>query len=154
MSEYHGHKTLIDGSHVPLSKDEAEGLWKSVENARAKRNEAMPTTRDALRALIDAEERMRELGWWLGGGLRVRKGDECAVTQQGSTGMWRGRIDDEGKYVHFGDCVSSPQKCFLKPLADLTADERAWMEECDKREAEAMSAMMDRYAAMYSEPTP
>jgi hypothetical protein len=154
MSEYHGHKTLTDGSHVPLSKDEAEALWKSVEDARDKRNAAMPTARDALSALIDAETRLRDLGWSLGGGLRVRRGDECAVTQMGSTGMWRGRVDDEGKYVHFGDSVASPRKCFLKPLADLTPDERSWMEECDKREAEAMSAMMDRYAAMYSEPTP
>lgn len=154
MSEYHGHKTLIDGSHVPLSKEEAEALWAAVEDERTKRNAAMPTAKDALSALIDAETRLRDLGWSRGGGLRVRTGDECAVSEMGSTGMWRGRLDDEGKYVHYGDCVSSRQKCFLKPLADLTPDERAWMEECDKREAEAYSAMLDRYAAMYSEPTP
>lgn len=151
MSAYHGHKTLIDGSHVPLTKDEAEGLWKMVEEMRAKRAETMPTAEDALSQLIAAKERLNELGWWEGG-LRVRAGDECAVAQTGSTGMWKGWVDEERKYVHHGDSVNSPRDVWLKPLAELTVDERAHMDACDKNEAEAYAAEMGRYAAM--EPTP
>lgn len=148
---YHGHKTLADGSHVPLTKDEADAIRKAVEEAAARRAQEMPTAQDALRVMIAARQRLQELGWWEGGGLRIKPGDECAVAQTGSTGMWRGRIDAERKYVHYGDSVSYPRKCWLKPLADLTDDERAWMDECDRREAEAYTVMLDRYAALERE---
>lgn len=147
MSDYHGHKTLIDGTCVPLTKDEANAIFKAEEAAKEMRAGDMPTARDTLAAMIRAEARLRDLGWWQGGGLRVKRGDECAVAQTGSTGIWRGRIDSEGKYVLFGDSVALPRNCWLKPLADLTDDERAWMDQCDKREAEAYAAMLDRYAA-------
>ena len=143
---FHGHKTLLDGSRVALTEGEAEALWNAVEEAIAKRAQEIPTAQDALRVMIAAKQRMQELGWWQGGGLRVKRGDECAVAETGSTGIWRGRVDPEGKYVHYGDCVSDPRKCWLKPLTDLTDDERTWMEECDRREAEAYGAMLDRLA--------
>lgn len=150
---YYGHKTLIDGSHVPLSRDEADALWQRVEEAKAKRAEEMPTAQDALRVLIAAQERMKELGWWQGGGLRVKPGDDCAVAETGSTGMWRGHLDKDRQYVHYCDCVSDPRKCWLKPLDELTADERAHVETCDRNEAEAYEAMLDRYAALPPEDT-
>ncbi len=142
--DYHGHMTMTDGSHVPLSKEDAAALWKSAEDAKEARAVAMPTAEDALRALIDAEERMRELGWWKGGGLRVRRGDECAVAETGSTGMWRGHVDAEGKYVHYADSVTSPRTAWLKPLADLTPAELEHMQSCDRNEAAAYTAMLDR----------
>jgi hypothetical protein len=144
---YYGHRTMIDGTHVPLTADEADAIWKAVEEADAKRAKDMPTAQDALRVMIAARQRLQELGWWEGGGLHVKRGDECAVAETGSTGMWRGRLDAEGKYVHYGDCVSDPRKCWLKPLSDLSEGERAWMDECDWQEAEAYSAMLDRYAS-------
>lgn len=146
IGKIHGHMTMADGSRVPLSEDQAASLWKMAEDAKARRAEDMPTAQDALRALIRAHERMRDLGWRLGGGLRVKRGEECAVAETGSTGIWRGRLDREGLYVQYGDSVSSPRKCWLKPLLDLTDDERVWMEECDRRGAEAYSAMIDRLA--------
>lgn len=146
-ADCHGHKTLADGSHVALSKEEAAAIWKAVQEARAKRAQEMPTAQDALRVMIAARQRMQELGWWEGGGLRVRRGDECAVAETGSTGMWRGRLDAERKYVLYGDSVSDPRKCWLKPLADLTDDERAYMDECERHEAEAYAAMFNRLAA-------
>lgn len=146
MTEFHGHKTMADGSRVPLTGEEAEAIWKAVETARARRDAAMPTAKDALEAISAAHSRMNDLGWWLGVGLRVRRGDECAVAQSGSTGMWRGRVDAEGKWVHFGDGVSDPRKCWLKPISDLTPEELAWMTECNQREAEAYSAMINRLA--------
>lgn len=147
MADYHGHKTLIDGTHVPLTKDEADSFVQAIEEADAKRAEDMPTARDALAALIRAEQRLKDLGWWKGGGLRVKPGDECAIAETGSTGIWSGRLDSEREYVHYGDYVSSPQKLWLKPIPELTDDERAWMQECNQREAEAYTAMMDRLAA-------
>ena len=151
MSEFHGHKTLIDGTCVPLTKDEASAIFKAAEAAQKMRADDMPTAQDALATMIRAEERLHDLGWWRGGGLRVNRGEECAVAQTGSTGIWRGRLDSESKYVHFGDSVASPRNCWLKPLADLTDGEREWMDQCDMREAEAYAAMLDRYAAGGSE---
>jgi hypothetical protein len=144
MAGYHGRKTLIDGSHVPLTSEEAEALWKSVEAAKQKRAETMPRVQDALSAMLDAKQRMQELGWWQGGGLRVRRGDQCAVAEFGSTGIWSGWVDDEGKYVHYCDSVTDKRRAWLKPLAELTDDERARMKECDEREALAFRAELDR----------
>lgn len=144
MIKYHGHKTFADGHHEPLTKGEVEALWQSVEEAQAKRAATMPTARDAFSAMVDARSRLHELGWWEGGGMRVRRGDECAVAETGSTGMWSGRVDADGEYVHFGGYVRKPRDCWLKPLADLTDAERAWMEECDRREAEAYRSWLDR----------
>ena len=143
---YYGHKTMADGSHVPLTKDEADALLDDLAAAQSKRAADIPSVRDALSALIAAEERLRELGWWRGGGLRVRRGDECAVIQQGSTGMWRGHYEADGQYVLFADSVCGPRECWMKPLGELTADERAWMEECDKHEAEAQEVLLRRLA--------
>ena len=148
MSGYHGHKTLVDGSHVPLTEDEAKMLWEAAEAARAKRTADMPSAQDALSQMITAKQRLNELGWWQGGGLRVRPGDECAVAESGSTGMWRGWVDADGKYVQYGDSVTDRRKAWLKPLADLTDDERRHMEECDKREAQSHEAEVGRYAAL------
>jgi len=144
MTEYHGHKTMADGTTVPLTKQEAKTIWEGAQAAREKLVRDMPTAKDALTSINAAHSRMNELGWWLGGGLHVRRGDECAIAQSGSTGIWRGRVDAEGRYVHFGDCAASPQKCWLKPISDLTPEELSWMNECDQREAEAYSAMLDR----------
>lgn len=144
MSEIHGSATLADGTRVALTPEDAKAIWQHAEKSQAKRAEMMPTAEDALRALIQAEQRLRELGWWRGGGLCVRRGDDCAVAEQGSTGIWKGWLDADGKFVHFGDCVANPQKTFLKPLADLTEAERQHMDQCDRREAEAFSAMLGR----------
>lgn len=140
-----GHKTMIDGSHEPLRRAEAEAIWKQVEERQAKRAADMPTVEVVLSIMLEAKQRMNELGWWQGLGLRLRPGDQCAVAEFGSTGIWSGWIDDDGKYVHYCDCVTDPRKAWLKPLAYLSEDERAHMQACDKREAEA-------YAAQFATP--
>src|SRR5690606_10742710 len=122
-------------------------IMQAVEEADAKRAQDMPTARDALSTLIRAEQRMKDLGWWKGGGLRVKPGDECAVAETGSTGMLSGRRGSGRSHVHCAGCASSPQTVGLKPNTALTDDERAWMQECNQREAEAYTAMMDRLAA-------
>jgi hypothetical protein len=142
-----GHKTLIDGTHVPLSEDEAEAIWKAVEHEKAHRAKTMPTTQDALRTLIQAQQRLNELGWWEGGGLRVKRGADCAVAQTGSTGMWTGHFGDE--WVTYCDCVSKPRDVWMKPLDALTDDEREHLQKCDQREAVAFDAEMKRYASLF-----
>lgn len=135
---YYGHRTLADGTHEPLTKAEAETLMAALAASKDKLAADMPTATDALAMLIKAEERLRDLGWWRGGGLSVRRGDDCAVIQQGSTGMWSGHYQASGEYVLFGDSVCKPRDCYLKPLAGLTPDERSWMQKCDREEAEAV----------------
>ena len=146
MSEYHGHMTHKDGSHTALSKEEDAALWASFEKRDAEMAALMPQAWDALGSIIRAEERLRNLGWRKGGGLAVKKGDECAVIEFGSTGMWSGWLDDERKFVHYSGCASSPQKVWLKPLSELTEEERAHMAYCDKDSAEYMEGEFARWS--------
>lgn len=141
MTEYYGHKTMHDGRHIPLTKEEAETMRDAIADIRTKRADKLPTARDALRAISEAQDRLRELGWWAGG-FKIKAGDRCAVAQSGSTGMWSGRMDTERKYVLFGDCVTSPGNAWLKAEADLTDDERAYIAECDKSSAEFQKRML------------
>lgn len=147
MGEYHGHMTHKDGSHTALSEEEAAALWASFEKHDAEMATLMPQAWDALSAIGRAEERLRKLGWRKGGGLSVKKGDECAVIEFGSTGMWSGWLDDDRKYVHYSGCVSSPEKVWLKPLAELNDEERAHMVYCDKDSAEYMEGEFARWSA-------
>lgn len=131
--EYYGHRTMPDGSHVPLTKEEAEDLHAYIESRIAERAAALPTAQDALSAIVQAQARLNELGWWQNGGLRVKRGNDCAVAESGSTGMWKGWLADDGKYVNYAGCVSNPRYTWLKPLADLTEEEKAWIAECAER---------------------
>lgn len=148
MGEYHGHLTHKDGSHTPLTKEDADALWRSFEEEDQKRAAEMPHAWDATRLIIRAKERLRKLGWHQGGGFSVKKGDECAVIELGSTGIWSGWLDEGRKFVHFAGGCSSPEKVWLKPLGDLTTDERARMVECDKDAADWNEQECKRFAAM------
>lgn len=144
--DFHGHKTLIDGTRVALTEGEAREIWEGAERAEASRAERLPTVVDCLKAVSDAEARMRALGWRKGGGFSVRPGDQCAVVQFGSTGIFSGRLDEGREYVHFAGCVAKPEKCWLKPLADLTDEERERMDECDRDNAEWMEGEFARWS--------
>ncbi len=133
MSDYHGHMTMKDGTHKALTVEEAEALWDAAERSADDRAKLMPTSDDAMRMICDAQQRMKALGWGKGLGLiGVKRGDQCAVREDGSTGIWSGWVDEAGKYAHYCDFVSDPRKVWLKPLADLTDDELSKMAECDK----------------------
>lgn len=60
---YHGHMTMKDGSHVPLTAEEAKAIWDNAMAAKARRAEQMPDEETALRVMHDAHQRLRELGW-------------------------------------------------------------------------------------------
>lgn len=152
-SAYYGHKTMLDGTRVLLTKEEADSLVEAIEAEDAQRAEQMPTARDALGTLISAEQRLQDLGWWKGCGLRVKRGDECAVAENGSTGMWHGRVDGAGEYVMYAGGVRHQRDVWMKPLSDLTDDERSWIAKCDAYEDEAFCAEVSRWGPV-SPPAP
>lgn len=58
-----GHKTLMDGTHVPLLRAEARELLAAVDRDKRRRESAMPSERDAIVMMWQAYQRLRELGW-------------------------------------------------------------------------------------------
>ncbi len=147
MSEYHGYVTNLDGSHEPLTKEQASAIWEACERSAEERARLMPTSDDAMRVILDAQQRLNALGWWQGLGFRIGRGSQCAVREYGSTGIWSGWVDDEGKYVHYCDGVSQPRRLWLKPLEDLTEDERTRMAECDASERDFNDRMIQSLIA-------
>ena len=102
-----GHKTFAkdDGitfRHEPLTRAEADRIMASVEAAKAKRAEAMPTTEDAVSALWDAWYRLKELGWqdprYAPADGRIKK-----VIEIGSTGIHDAHCTPRGDHDGKGD---------------------------------------------------
>ncbi len=65
-NDYSGHRTYRENGvirHEPLTPDEAKAIWKSAEERRRDRAEAMPDERSALVAMFEAFQRLKELGW-------------------------------------------------------------------------------------------
>ncbi len=61
--EYFGQITKEDGSHVALTGDEARALWNRIERAEEARAIRWPEEDDALSAMFEAYQRLKELGW-------------------------------------------------------------------------------------------
>jgi len=78
---------------------------------------------------------MSDLGWRKSM-FRLEDGTELALCEQGSTGIFRAFWNKP--YLHYQDCVASMGKHYIKPISDLTPDERAKMDECADRHAEFM----------------
>ena len=125
--EPHGWKTMLDGTRVPLTSQEAAAIWKTVEAVRRSRAEAMPDTYAALSAISAATQRLRDLGW---NQMGPRAGVPTACVEMTSTGMWEATRD--GEFIHYAGCVSSPRNrnMFFKPISDLTPDEQATLDKC------------------------
>jgi len=142
-----GWKTMLDGSRVPLSETECSDLIRWVENKRAEQAAAYPTTHAALRAYIDADERMRDLGW-RSTIFDLEDGDEVAVAERGSTGIFRAVWVKP--YLHYQDCVSNMGKHFVKRVDDLTEDEAETMDRCEADHKEFMKAQTKTMQALQS----
>ena len=67
MTDYHGHKTLADGSHVKLTSDEAERLWNDATRQKEERA---------------AKKEMPILGEFLILGVRPQTADQAEEKQQ------------------------------------------------------------------------
>jgi hypothetical protein len=84
---YYGHKTLSDGTHLPLSAEEAERLWHDIEAKAAERAARLPDEKACLNAMMDAYVRLRELGW--SDAIYCPKdGTPFQVIEAGSTGIF------------------------------------------------------------------
>jgi hypothetical protein len=123
-----GWKTLLDGTRIPITEDEGKQLWQMIQDQEARQAAAYPTTQSALRAYIDADSRMKALGW-TGTIFNLEDGAEVAIAERGSTGIFRGIWHKP--YLYYQDCVSHMGKNFIKRVEDLTPDEAAKMEECE-----------------------
>lgn len=138
-----GHKTLRDGSHVPLSRAEAADIWERCEAARLKREADMPDEDAALRVMGQAHERLRELGW-KEASYCPKDGSHFQAIEAGSTGIHDCAYDGEWPNGHWwiydGDMWPSRPILFKLYPADQAKE--------DARIAEAVA----RYKA--SEPTP
>ena len=133
--KYFGHKTHADGSHTPLSEEEAAALWEACEAEKARRAEAMPTTDEALRALSSAKQRLEELGWRRAT-YCPKDGEEFAVIEWGCTGIFPAVYYGEWPKgsLMYCDSFSHPDGGMFKPLADLTDAERSKMNDCIERD--------------------
>ena len=144
--EYHGHKTLADGTHVALSADEAKALWEACEAARAKTEADMPTEHAALNELSRAFHRLKDFGW-REAIYCPKDGSEFEVIEAGSTGIFRCRYDGawpDGMWMTFDDGdvypSSRPPLMFrLLPEAQAAYDRK--MREAAKRLAIGRQAL-------------
>lgn len=95
-----GHKTFDTGEidpetgfpklrHEPLTRAEADVLWEASEKHRKERSERMPDEQAALKAMFDAFDRLRELGW-REGKYCPKDGSRFRVIELGSTGIFDG----------------------------------------------------------------
>lgn len=92
-----GHKTFDTGTrdehgfpimrHEPLTRAEGEAMWESAKAAEAKRAADMPDEKAAIRALWNAQQRLKELGW-REGCYSPRDGTRFRIVELGSTGIF------------------------------------------------------------------
>lgn len=84
-----GHKTIQtpDGGHrhEPLRRSEADAIIASVEEAKRRRAEMMPTEQDAAKAMFEAWYRLKELGWRET--MYGPTGEVVRVVEPGSSGI-------------------------------------------------------------------
>lgn len=92
-----GHKTFGTGErdenglpvfrHEPLTRAESEALWQSAKEAERLRAERIPDEQAAIRALWDAHQRLKELGW-KEPQYCPKDGTRFRVIELGSTGVF------------------------------------------------------------------
>jgi hypothetical protein len=95
-----GHKTLSDGSHVPLRRAEADAMLAAADAAEAKRAELMPDTQSAIDAMFQAWYRLKELGW-REAVYCPKDGSAFEVIEAGSTGIFDCRYSGEWPHGHY-----------------------------------------------------
>lgn len=92
-----GHKTFDTGErdnhglpvfrHEPRTRAEGEALWQSAKEEERLRAERMPDEQAAIRALWDAHQRLKELGWEEPQ-YCPKDGTSFKVIELGSTGIF------------------------------------------------------------------
>lgn len=88
MDDVVGHKTMADGRHEPLTRAESVALMQACEARDAKRKADMPIEQNAIDAMFEAWQRLKELGW-REAIYCPTDGSSFDVIEAGSTGIHR-----------------------------------------------------------------
>lgn len=118
-NEIVGHGTLADGSHVPITRKEADAIWARAEQEKADRALDMPTEADALRAMHSAFTRLKELGW-KEAEYCPKDGTPFHIIEPGSSGVHHCTYDGDwptGHYwVHDAGDLWPSRPCLFKAI--------------------------------------
>lgn len=127
-----GHKTFSTGDplhpfrHEPLTRAEADALIAAADAQQKARAEAMPTEQDAVRAMSNAFQRLRELGWKEA--CYAPTGTALKLIEPGSSGIHDGHAEGEWPDKSFwisADCDLWPSRpCLFKPNDGRDGDSR------------------------------
>jgi hypothetical protein len=143
-----GWKSLPDGTRVEMTEAEVAAAIEAVEQNKQRVAETYPDTYSALRAFIDADQRMHQLGWRHHFAV-LEESDEVAVIEIGSTGLfkcvWRNGL------FHGDDFVRrAGADIYWKRIAELTPQEVERMAETSASNAAAAEAHMRAMANLAS----
>ena len=87
-----GHKTMQDGSRVPIRRFEADEIFAAIEARDKRLAEEMPDEQAALLVMCAAHERLRKLGW-ADAIYCPKDGSLFDVIEAGSTGVQTAHYD-------------------------------------------------------------
>lgn len=152
-----GHKTIYTGTtdpetgfprlrHEPLTHAEAQALHAAADAAKQKRTNEMPDAPSAIRAMFEAWQRLKELGW-REAQYCPKDGSAFEVIEAGSTGIFECRYSGEWPDGHYliaahGDIYPSRPILFrLYPEDQAKYDARiAAMREAFRNQPRGLSA--------------
>ncbi len=123
--QFGGSIRMADGSRVALSPADAKALWDGAIEAEKAREAQMPGVEDALRVLMDAYTRLKELGW-RDAIYCPKDGTAFEVIEPGSTGIFRCHYEGtwpDGSWWLYDDHDIYPSRPILFRL--YPADEAA-----------------------------
>jgi hypothetical protein len=144
-----GHKTFDTGEicpetgfpamrHEPLTRREADALWERAMALKAKREADMPDEQSAIKAMFEAWQRLKELGW-REASYCPKDGTHFQAIESGSTGIhdcnYQGEWASGSWWVYDGD-VWPARPCLFKLYPEDQVKEDARREEARKRIAE------------------
>lgn len=123
-----GHKTLRDGSHVPLRKREADALLARIEASDQQRKASMPDEQSAINALFNAWLRLKDFGW-NDACYCPKDGSMFSVLEAGSTGIheahYQGEWPNGCHWIHAdGDLWPSRPILFKSLLSAATGEKK------------------------------
>lgn len=125
MSNYRGHGTLPDGTHVPLTEEVAQALWEASERASKREAELMPDIAAVLRMASGVRNRLHKLGW-SEGQYCPKDGRDFAVITNGCSAILTGCYVGEWPHgeIYVLDGSYDPRQVWWKALSKITEDER------------------------------
>lgn len=135
-----GWKSLEDGTRVEMTEAEAESVLALVEQSKQRIAEAYPDTVTALRGFIDADQRMRDLGWQQHC-FGLEDGAKFCLVEVGSTGLFEA-VYRNGRFHYDGGVRRGGSGVYWKLRSDLTPQEAERMAETSANNAAAAEAHM------------